>query len=658
MVTLDKIRNDMQKLLQDDKSLRYVNVRADSVEDALADAAVQLNSKVSFLEYEVLEKGYEGFWGLAKKPWYLRIYENPVAVAKKRKKKKTEDIIIDDHLEEAPKIVDKDGMFYIRYFASQINLKVVLPQGKGAHVDAKEILSHLKRQEIVAIEEDLIRQYVKTGTDGKYEPIGQYNHNPAADATIVVDVSNDEMHAMITVSSPAVGGAEANADQIVRMLSIQGVVIGIDEQKISDFVDNPVYGVPYVVADAIVPVDGRDAYIAYNFETDRSKLRISEAANGQVDFKELNLIQNVVEGQPLAVKMPPERGKAGKTVYGKYLEAKNGKDIHMPLGENVVVDTDGRTILAATNGQVLLKGDKIFVEPVMEVNGVNIKTGNIQFLGTVIVKGNVEDGFNVKASGNIEVSGTVGNCLLEAEGDIIVTLGILGRNEGFVHSKKSIWAKFIQNAKIEAEEYVVVSDSIVNSNVTANKKIIVQGKRAAIIGGHLFATEEIHAKNIGTRGGGTETVLEVGYDPRAKRRLNSLLEKNESFKRELDDIELNIQTLENTKKVRRQLPHDKEESLIKFIARKAEIQSELETMSKEIEQIQIHLRELKVIGKISASGMIYSGVKVYVRDAYDEFPTDIKSVTVYYKDGFVYKGKYKPLAIEDTKRVPDGYSTN
>ncbi|MBO6100931.1 MAG: DUF342 domain-containing protein, partial [Spirochaetaceae bacterium] len=43
----------------------------------------------------------------------------------------------------------------------------------------------------------------------------------------------------------------------------------------------------------------------------------------------------------------------------------------------------------------------------MEVESVNIKTGNITFLGTVIVKGNVDDGFNVKASGNIEVYGTV-----------------------------------------------------------------------------------------------------------------------------------------------------------------------------------------------------------------------------------------------------------
>ena len=96
------------------------------------------------------------------------------------------------------------------------------------------------------------------------------------------------------------------------------------------------------------------------------------------------------------------------------MEAKNGKDIAIPLGKNVKLDSDGLTVLAAVNGQVLLVNDKITVEPLMELDSVNIKTGNITFLGTVIVKGNVEDGFDVHASGNIEVHGSVGSSKLES----------------------------------------------------------------------------------------------------------------------------------------------------------------------------------------------------------------------------------------------------
>ena len=54
------------------------------------------------------------------------------------------------------------------------------------------------------------------------------------------------------------------------------------------------------------------------------------------------------------------------------------------------------------------------------------------FLGTVFISGNVEDGFSVKASGNIEVKGTVGKSELDAEGDIVVSQGIAGKGDTLI----------------------------------------------------------------------------------------------------------------------------------------------------------------------------------------------------------------------------------
>lgn len=656
MVTLDKIRADMEKRLQDDKEIHSVEVNANSLDEALADAAVQLETSVSSLEYEVIQKGFSGVAGLMKKPWQIRVYINPL-VMEKKKKVKAEDIFADQEEGEEIKQIDRDGIFYIRHFASQICLKVIPPEGKGKPVSEHEVLSAARRSDTVSIDEDALKQYLK-GTDGKYQPIGEYTHVAAGDALMAVDITKDEMKATVTVTAPAMSGAELSGDAIKRALQTQGVVAGIEEDKIAEFVDNPVYNIPYEVAAAVQPVDGRDAYIAYNFETDRSKLRVKEAENGQVDFKELNLIQNVVEGQPLAQKMLAERGKGGKTLFGRYLEAKDGKDIGMPLGENVRIDSDGRTIIATVNGQVLLVGDKITVQPIFEVKGVDIKTGNINFLGTVVCRGNVEDGFDIKASGNIEIYGTVGKCKLESDGDIIITQGVMGRDEGEIITRKSVWARFIQNTKVEAGEYVVVNDNIMNSNVTAMKKIMLQGKRAQIIGGHLFATEEITAKNIGSNGGGTETILEVGFDPKAKQRLEDLQSMQANLVKELEELDLNISTLENQKKIRRSLPKEKEESLSKLTERKKQITSDSTQMTEEIQKIQARLRELKVVGKVNASGTVYAGVKIYVRDEKDEVKTDVKSVSFYYDNGFVRRGKYDPSQSADSIREPDGYSTH
>ena len=658
MVRLDKIRGDLERLLEKDQALRYVEVRADTLDEALADAAVQLGARVSHLEYEVLEKGFTGFAGVARQPWFVRVYENEAAVSKKAKNI-ADAATTESGTEEAVESANRDGEFFIRYFGSDIYLKVSEPVGKGKAVSFQDVMGRLQRSDTISLENDDIKRYVRNGTGGVYESVGLYRHDPVADASFVVDVAMDEMQATITATAPGVGGAEIMADTIANALSSQGIVAGVDLNKIDEFVDHPVYGLPYVVAEAIKPVDGRDAYIEYHFETDRSKLKMQESETGQVNFKELNLIQNVVKGQPLAQKMPAERGKGGKTIFGRYLEAKNGKDINLPLGKNVVVDTDGHTILAETNGQVLLIGDKINVEPVMEIEGdVSIKTGNITFLGTVIVKGNVDDGFNIKASGNIEVYGTVGRSTLIADGNIIVSLGIMGRDEGVIQAGKSLWAKFIQNTTVTAEEFVIVADGIINSNVTARKRILLQGKRAAIIGGHLFATEEISAKTVGSSGGGSETILEVGLDPQLKQRMTFIADSKNALAKELEENGLNIQTLENMKKVRRALPPEKEEQLKMLQLRRQEIDTETMKLEEEFVDIQSRLRELKIIGKVSVSGTVYAGAKIFVRDVKDEIRTDIKSVTFFYENGFVRRGKYEAPDTNITKQVLDGYSSN
>ncbi|WP_294429528.1 FapA family protein [uncultured Treponema sp.] len=654
MVTLEAIRKDMAGFLEKDKEIHFVEVRADTLDEALADAAVQFDTRVANLEYEVVERGFDGFLGIAKKPWLLKVYQNPEMV-KKVVVGKNGEVADSEDEESVEKHVSRDGEYFIHHFGNDIVLKVTLPIGEGHPVDSEVVLEDLNRPDTKNFDAEKVRFIVKNGSNGEYVIIGEYNHEPSADAIFVIDITNDELKATATINPPSLGGADITAEQIKIALNKQGVVAGISDEKISALVDKPNYNEPVVVAEAVLPVDGKDAYITYNFETDRSKLKAKQAANGQVDFKELNLIQNVVEGQPLAQKMLAEQGKAGKTLYGRYLEAKNGRDIPLPLGKNVRVDMDGRTILAATNGQVLLINDKVCVEPIMEVDGVNIKTGNITFLGTVIVKGSVEDGFNVKASGNIEVSGTVGKCTLESDGDIIVSSGIIGRDEGRIVCGGSLWAKFIQNTTVQVEENIIVIDSIMNSDVSAQKKIILNGKRAQITGGKIFATEAVIAKNIGSEGGGTETSISVGYDPRAKKRLEELLEMQNSNIKILDELELNIATLENMKKVRKNLPKEKEESLFHLNEQKSEIIEENFQYNAEIEKIQARLRELKNIGKVYAAGNVYSGVKIYVRDEKDEVRADTKSVIFFYENGFVRRGKYEQPNMDDIKG-PEGYS--
>lgn len=657
MVDLDRIRKDMKALLEVDKELHSVDVHADSIDEALADAAVQLDTKVSNLQYEVIEKGSDGFLGLAKKPWKLKIYQDPSTI-KKVQKLASEGLLENEEEGMEQESLDRDGLFYVRHFKSDIMLKVLLPLGNGSEIQLKDVMDEIKRQDTISYDEELVKKYVKQGTEKDYLVVGQYKHIAAGDVVIGVDVTKDELKGSIIVSPPSMSGSEASPEMIKRALLAQGVIEPcINEEKITEFVDHPVYNIPYEVASAVMPVDGHDAYISYNFETDTKNLKAKVSETGNINYKELNQIQNVIAGQPLAQKIAAERGKGGKTLFGRYLEAKNGKDIQIQLGQNVSFDRDGVTIKADIDGEVMLINGKISVEPIKYLDAVNVKTGDIKFVGTVVIKGNVEEGYKVEAT-NIEVNGIVDKSRLEATGNIIVRQGIFGKGEGYIKAGKSLWAKFINETTVEVEENVTVYDSIVNSNVTAMKNIVVRGKKAQIIGGHLLATEEICAKKIGSPGGGTETILEVGIDPRAKKRLDELQALQSKATKEYENCDLDMQNLEQQKKLRKKLPAEKEEKLKELKERCNQISQELEEMTDEIDKIQSHLRELKAIGKVKCEDTIYSGVKIYVRDALDEVKMDVKKVTVFYDDSskLTKRGDYEPPALAEEQ--PDGYSAD
>ncbi len=656
MVTLDTIREMMAQRLEEDKSRVFVEVTGNTLDQALEDASIQLGIPVRDIDYEILQRGATGFFALKKKNWFIRAYEMHKKRLEKEEAKAAENENLDD-LEHIKAVPDKNGCAYVFCAPDGVYLKVAPPVGAGTPATAREATEKLRERGIQTVPEDLIKQLVKQSA-GEYVKVAPYRHSPANDAMMVVDITDGDMKAWLYATPPGPGGADLSADMIIAFLKNNRVVAGIDEQRIRDFQDNPIYKQNYLVAEGIKPQDGSDATIVYNFETDRSKIRLKETASGKVDFKELNLVQNVVEGQPLAQKVLAQRGKGGKTVTGKWLEAKNGKDVPLPLGKNTRLAEDGLTIVAETNGQVLIINNKINVEPILNIEGdVSLKTGNIMFLGTVFISGNVEDGFSVKASGNIEVKGSVGKADLDAEGDIVVGQGIAGKNEGFVRSGKSIWAKFIENCHVEAGEFVIVSDGIINCQVSANRKILCQGKRAAIIGGYLSAAEEIHAKTLGSFGGASETVLSVGFDPKSKERLDALNSVYQAAEKELDDVQLNFNTLVAMKKQKKELSEDKEAALKKLGERQYVLQTQLEETAIEIKQIQDYLNALKNRGKVSASVKVFAGVKIVVRDVTEDVRSDCKATTFYLENGLIRYGKYQG-PDDDMKRVPNGYTAD
>ena len=236
--------------------------------------------------------------------------------------------------------------------------------------------------------------------------------------------------------------------------------------------------------------------------------------------------------------------------------------------------------------------------------------------------------------------GSVGRCNLSAEGDIIVHQGITGKSQGRIICSGSLWSKFIENAHVEAGELVVVSDGIINSTVFSDKRIVCRGKRASIVGGHLRASEEIDAKALGSVAG-METLLEVGYDPKQKERLLELEEQDNEFGKELEEMRLNMSTIEKMRKAKKQIPKEKLKQYAIMKQKREKIHAKRKKLNEEMQQINEYLNQLKINGRISASGTVFPGVKVRIKEAPLDVRSEFHSVTFVAEGGTVSVTKYE-----------------
>jgi len=648
MVDFVRLQEIVKNQLEQDRTVKTLSVRGPTLEAAVAEAATLLNVPVHRIEYEIIERGFPGFLGAGRKEWQIQAYED---VRKKAEKagaglEAGEDLVA---AELAPVVEDRDGEIFVHLSSDGVFVKVTAPSGNGKPAEEREAYRKLELRKVREYDKDMVSKVLKEAA-GEYVRVGDFSRVPANDSIMQVEITDQEMKGWITVFPPGPGGCDVSEETYLSFLRNNRVIYGINEAFIKEFADKTRYKEKVLVAEGTKPIDGRDAYIQYNFETDQNVVHIKEDSSGKVDFKSLNIIQNVVANQPLAKKIPPELGIPGKTVTGKTIPAKNGRDIPLPAGKNVHADKD--TIYADINGQVVLTNQNINVEPVYNVDGdVNLKTGNIIFLGTVVIKGNVEAGFSVKAAGNIEVKGTVEKADLDAEGDIIVHQGITGKHSGLIRAGRSIWARFIENSIIEAGNMVVVSDGIVNSEVDAFRKIICQGKRAHVVGGRLRSTEEINVKILGSGASGTETICEVGIDPKTKERFARLNSQKMEMVKKLDEVQRNLQSLIKIKRQRKALPEEKEEALMDLMDKRKIFSEDLEKVNEELKEVEEILEKISVRGKVSASDKVYPGVKVVIKDAVMDVHSEYRGVTFVLENSLIRAVKYEE-PDEEAKRGP------
>jgi len=452
-----------------------------------------------------------------------------------------------------------------------------------------------------------------------------------------VVLSDDRMSALLSIDAAVGDASQVSVQDVYTELQSQGISFGIDRQAIEAAVEKveetgeSVDGI--VIARGEEPVYGEDA--ALEFRVMRaSSSSVKVRGDGRADFKDLDRITSVSADQLVAFMKRETHGREeGHTVSGESVPPQDGRSIDFELGDNIRVEDKGKVVeyYAQINGELILDGNRMSVEPVLVIEGdVGPKTGNIRFSGIVNVQGNVKDTFKIVANKDIIVEGNVGNAVIQTDGNLEVNGGIVGKGKGLVAVGGEVKVKFAENANIQAGQDIVIQRAALNCNLVSGARIISLQQKGQIIGGELRAREGVEVKILGNESENRMEVF-VGSDFSLQSRLEDIQSKIQKYDSALKKILLVLGKLKKVNPDPAGLPDNLKKlyqdarkkgtvakiALDELRSKEAAIEAKLE----EVHQAEVIVRET-----------LHRGVKVHFGKSVYEPETGEYNVKVTYND--------------------------
>ncbi len=488
-------------------------------------------------------------------------------------------------------------------------IRMIPPTEGGKPVDINDVVEYLTMKEY-ACDLPALKRAVETAEKEETEVLlGTVTRYPEREC-YKLTITPDKMQAHAKFYASSVGGENMTPQELVQDLLMRGIKTGIKKDEILKFFSKRQYCENILVAEGRPPVQGKDAYIEYKFNTDK-KAKPTLKEDGSVDFFNLNILNHCNKGDELAILHPEVPGEPGSNIVGDKIMPAEVKKVSFDYGHNIEMSEDGRKLISLVDGHVELVDGAVFVSDELVVENVDNSTGNIDYEGNVQINGNVFTNFKVKAKGDIMVKGVVEGAHLEAGGNIIITRGMNGIGKGVLRAEGNIVAKFLENVTAEAKGYVA-SESILHSRISAGGEVNVDGKRGFITGGRVCATGSIDVKTLGSEMG-ADTVIEVGADPAVKERIKQL---QQQIAEDMKTLQMVQPILVSTKQKLAQGVRLNDEQ-IKYVqtlvlANEQKTKS-LEESNKELQELQ------KQVGNpldtvVRVHGMVYPGTRICIGD--------------------------------------------
>lgn len=422
-----------------------------------------------------------------------------------------------------------------------------------------------------------------------------------------VRISSDDMQAYLRLPEPE-EGTTYTVDDLVDILKLRDVVMGIDQDALNKIIEEPIYGKEVAVASGKMPVPGQDGYFRYNFRTDFS-LKPKEKTDGSVDYWSINTIETVVADQVIAMYIPAMQGEDGYTVKGRVLPTKRGKEQQPLRGTGFSRSEDNLTYTALTDGKIDKTKNRITITPIYEIYGnVDLKTGNIDFRGDLVIHGNISSEAKVSATGSIVVDGVVEGAEISAGADIIFRGGVLGAGKAKVTTKGSVYAQFLEFVTIEAEENIQ-ADVFLDCRIIAGGKVYATGSKGYIVGGNIHALQGIEAERIGNAAE-LRTEIRVGLKPDVLERIMIVKKQIRGLQENIVNIESGLKKFDKME-LERGVSYKEDPRRLKLLRAKIQCSSDLSVANHTILELEKQVEDSRD-ALIKVFRIIHPGVIIYI----------------------------------------------
>lgn len=447
-------------------------------------------------------------------------------------------------------------------------------------------------------------------------------------AKLEINVTPDGLKAFMSLYPAINDGISINLDDINSLIAAHRITLNIKtetiKQALSIFSDSGIIE-NVLIAEGIPPINGSDAKINLKFNPANSEPRL--LSDGRVDYRNIDNIRLVTKGDLLISRKLLTSGVRGLTVRGEEIQPLKGKDIRIIAGEGVTTDEDEKEFYADIDGCISFHQNRLSVSPLYTVKGnVDYSTGNINFNGSVHVKGDVLSGFSVKADKDIMIDGIVQDAIITSGASITIKTGLKGEQGCQITAEGDVTITYTENATVKAKGNIDILKYSFNSDLSAGGYIQAINNPGIISGGVVTAFTEINANQAGTRGN-TSFSMRVGTKYYLDEEMRVLRENRAKYTENMERVDEFLSRLDTSNKEILNNPKVRQLLMLR--------KQMMDSLAKNDEQIKkLQRTSYYKNPRIKIEGVVFEGLDVHIFKSKHTVKEEVRKVTFSYDEKF------------------------